>query len=64
MTESQTNASRIRKLNATIRYAMWSVFRVTGRLGPVPREDVAAEAEVLVEQLAAKDVVVRGSYDV
>ena len=64
MTGAQTNASRIRKLNATIRYAMWSVFRVTGRLGPVPREDVAAEAEVLVEQLAAKDVVVRGSYDV
>jgi len=29
MTGSQTNASRIRALNATTRYAMWSVFRVT-----------------------------------
>ena len=64
MTESQTNASRIRKLNATIRYTMWSVFRVAGRLGPARREDVAAEVGILLEQLAAKDVMVRGSYDV
>ena len=64
MTESQTNASRIRKLNATIRYTMWSVFRVVDQLGPARREDVAAEVGVLLEQLAAKDVMVRGSYDV
>jgi chlorite dismutase len=64
MTESQTNASRIRKLNATIRYTMWSVFRAVGQLGPARREDVAAEVGVLLEQLAAKDVMVRGSYDV
>jgi chlorite dismutase len=64
MTESQTNASRIRKLNATIRYTMWSVFRVVGPLDPARREDVAAEVGVLLEQLAAKDVMVRGSYDV
>jgi hypothetical protein len=43
MTGSQTNASRIRALNATIRYALWSVFRVAGRLGPAPREEVTAE---------------------
>ena len=64
MTESQTNASRIRKLNATIRYTMWSVFRVVDQLGPARREDVAAEVGILLEQLAAKDVMVRGSYDV
>jgi hydrogen peroxide-dependent heme synthase len=64
MTESQTNASRIRKLNATIRYTMWSVFRVVDQLGPARREDVAAEVGVLLERLAAKDVMVRGSYDV
>jgi hypothetical protein len=64
MTEPRTNASRIRALNAAIRYAMWSVFRVDGRLGPAPREDVVAEAEALLELLAGKDVVVRGSYDV
>jgi len=64
MTESQTNASRIRKLNATMRYTMWSVFRVAGQLGPAAREDVTAEVDVLLEQLAANDVMVRGSYDV
>jgi chlorite dismutase len=64
MTESQSNASRIRELNATIRYAMWSVFRVADRLGPVPREEVTTEVEALLEQVAGKDVVVRGIYDV
>jgi peroxiredoxin len=64
MTESQTNASRLRGLNATIRYTMWSVFRVADQLGPAPRDEVTAEVEALVEQLAGKDVVVRGTYDV
>jgi peroxiredoxin len=64
MTDPQTNASRIRELNATIRYAMWSVFRVADRLGAAPREEVTAEVEALLEQVAAKDVVVRGTYDV
>jgi chlorite dismutase len=64
MTESQTNAARLRELNATIRYTMWSVFRVADPLGPAPREEVAAEVDGLLEQLAGKDVVVRGTYDV
>ena len=62
MTE-QTNAARINELNATIRYTMWSVFKVASPL-PTLREDVAGEVEALVEQLAGKDVVVRGTYDV
>ena len=64
MTGGQTNASRIRELNATIRYAMWSVFRMDGRLGAAPSEEITAEAEALLEQLADQDVVVRGIYDV
>jgi hydrogen peroxide-dependent heme synthase len=64
MTESQTNASRLRELNTTIRYTMWSVFRAADQLGPAPRDEVTAEVETLLEQLAGKDVVVRGSYDV
>jgi chlorite dismutase len=63
-TESQTNAARIRELNATIRYTMWSVFRVADPLGPAPRDEVAAEVDGLLGQLAEKDVVVRGTYDV
>ncbi|MCW2639137.1 MAG: putative chlorite dismutase [Dactylosporangium sp.] len=64
MTESQTNAARLRELNATIRYTMWSVFRVADQLGPAPRDEIAAEVDGLLGQLAEKDVVVRGTYDV
>src|SRR5919112_2835950 len=63
MSEQQTNAARINELNARIRYTMWSVFRVAAPL-PALREDVAREVDVLFEQLAGKDVVVRGTYDV
>jgi chlorite dismutase len=63
-TESQSNAARIRELNATVRYTMWSVFRVADPLGPAPRDKLAAEVDGLLGQLADKDVVVRGTYDV
>jgi hydrogen peroxide-dependent heme synthase len=59
----QSNAARLKELNAQIRYTMWSVFRAAGPL-PALREPLAAEVETLVEQLAAKDVTVRGTYDV
>jgi hydrogen peroxide-dependent heme synthase len=59
----RTNAARLRELNDTIRYTMWSVFRAAAPL-PAHRDDLAAEAEALLEQLAGKDVVVRGTYDV
>ena len=63
MTEQQSNAARVRELNATVRYTMWSVFRVGTPLPPL-REELAGEVDALVEQLAGKDVVVRGTYDV
>jgi peroxiredoxin len=59
-----TNAARIRELNDTIRYTMWSVFRAETPLGPKPRAELSAEVDALVADLAAKDVVVRGAYDV
>ncbi|HEX2771720.1 MAG TPA: hydrogen peroxide-dependent heme synthase [Micromonosporaceae bacterium] len=62
MTE-QTNAARLRELNETIRYTMWSVFRSTGPL-PTLRDGLAGEVESLFEGLAEKDVVVRGTYEV
>jgi len=58
-----SNAARIRELNDTIRYTMWSVFRVAEPLGPV-RTECAAEVDELFGQLAGKDVAVRGIYDV
>ncbi|OJF09399.1 hydrogen peroxide-dependent heme synthase [Couchioplanes caeruleus] len=63
MSEAQTNAARINELNATIRYTMWSVFRATTPL-PALRDDLAGEVDALFEQLAGKDVTVRGTYDV
>jgi chlorite dismutase len=62
MTE-QTNAARLRELNETVRYTMWSVFRAAEPL-PALRDDLAAEADALVADLETKDVVVRGTYDV
>jgi len=59
----QTNAARLRELNETIRYTMWSVFRVATPL-PALREGLVSEVDSLIEQLAAKDVTVRGTYDV
>jgi chlorite dismutase len=66
MADEQTtnpNAQRLRELNDTIRYTMWSVFRAASPL-PADRAGLGAEADELFEQLAAKDVVVRGVYDV
>jgi chlorite dismutase len=53
-----------REINAMIRYTAWSVFRAARPLGEVDRQPLAAEVGELFEQLAAKDVVVRGTYDV
>ncbi len=62
MTEQITDA-RLRELNAMIRYTMWSVFRAAQPL-PAARDEFASEVETLFEQLAEKDVTVRGTYDV
>ncbi|MDR7273535.1 hydrogen peroxide-dependent heme synthase [Catenuloplanes atrovinosus] len=59
----QTNASRIKELNATIRYTMWSVFKAESPL-PALRDDLTAEVDALFEQLEAKGVAIRGTYDV
>ena len=63
----KSNAAKINELNATIRYTMWSVFRLDVPFegeGDAVRQAEAAELERLVADLAAEDVVVRGIYDV
>nr|WP_296066182.1 hydrogen peroxide-dependent heme synthase [uncultured Actinoplanes sp.] len=59
----QSNAARINELNATIRYTMWSVFQASTPL-PALRDELAGEVDGLFEQLAGKDVTIRGTYDV
>jgi peroxiredoxin len=63
MTESTEAKKKARDLNQVIRYTLWSVFRLKEVL-PEDRTAHAAEVEELFEQLAGKDVTVRGTYDV
>ena len=59
-----TQAAKTRELNDTIRYTMWSVFRLDAVLGSgADRVGEAEEIEVLFGKLAAEDVVVRGVYE-
>jgi peroxiredoxin len=53
-----------RELNDTIRYTMWSVFRLRDVLGETDRDSEAAEVEKLFDELGATDVTIRGLYDV
>lgn len=53
-----------KEINETIRYTMWSVFRLDLPFGEADRAAEAAEVAALVERLAGSDVVVRGLYDV
>jgi hydrogen peroxide-dependent heme synthase len=52
------------ELNDTIRYTMWSVFRVEPGHLPEDRGPAATEAKDYLDALAGKGVVVRGVYDV
>jgi hydrogen peroxide-dependent heme synthase len=52
------------EINAGTRYTMWSVFGLREPLADADRVALGDEADELLEQLAAKDVVVRGTYDV
>ena len=66
MTDSgvpQSNAARLREINASIRYTMWSVFKAAQPL-PALRDNVSSEVDALFGQLGEKDVTVRGIYDV
>src|SRR3978361_261319 len=62
---SATSAGkRAKELNESIRYTMWSVFRLRDVIGEADRGAEADELEKFVAGLAERDVVVRGLYDV
>jgi hydrogen peroxide-dependent heme synthase len=63
-TDQRSIGKRANELNASIRYTMWSVFRLARPLGEEGRHLVADEVAELIAELAHKDVVVRGTYDV
>src|SRR5215217_9599149 len=62
--QARSIGKRANELNASIRYTMWSVFRLARPLGHDQRSAAAEEATALLDGLAGKDVVVRGVYDV
>ena len=54
-----------KEINDTIRYTMWSVFRLAETFGDqYDRDGEATEVEELFAKLAGDDVIVRGTYDV
>ncbi|GAB2875152.1 hydrogen peroxide-dependent heme synthase [Nocardioides pacificus] len=59
-----SNAARVREINDSIRYTMWSVFKLDRVLGDADRVAEATEVEQLFKALDAEGVVVRGVYDV
>ncbi len=63
-TMSTSKAARAKEINDSIRYTMWSVFRLASPLGDDDRGVEATEVEKLFAELAESDVVVRGVYDV
>ena len=63
-TPAKPGAARIREINDSIRYAMWSVFAVAEPIAGEDRDALATEVEELFTDLAERDVVVRGTYDV
>jgi hydrogen peroxide-dependent heme synthase len=62
-TRTPNAGKKAKDLNEIIRYTLWSVFRLRQPL-PDDRAGHAAEVQELFDQLAAKDVTVRGTYDV
>ena len=55
---------RARELNETVRWTLHAVFRAEGSLPEEQRAAAAEQAQEVLDQAAAKDVVTRGTYDV
>ena len=63
-TDAAPISRKARELNEMIRYTAWSVFRAAAPLPGEGRAALAEEVEGLYAELAEKDVVVRGTYEV
>ncbi len=64
MKDMVNKVASAREINATVRYTLWSVFRLRDVLGPdADRAAEAAEVDDLLGKLAADDTITRGVYD-
>jgi len=59
-----SNARRAKELNETIRYTMWSVFKLRDEFGDADRATEAKEVQALLDELDEADTTTRGVYDV
>ena len=65
MSDKRPNQGKLaRDLNDTIRYTMWSVFKLRDVIGEGDRAAEAHEVEKLFAELGDADVTIRGLYDV
>jgi hydrogen peroxide-dependent heme synthase len=64
MTDTARAGLKARELNEVIRYTAWSVFRAVKPIPDEARATYAQEVDELFADLADKDIVVRGSYEV
>src|SRR3954447_1318811 len=62
--QARSIGKRANELNATIRYTMWSVFRLARPPGAAERWEAADEGAARLGERAGRGVVVRGVYDV
>ena len=63
-TKPVSKATRTKELNDTIRYTMWSVFKLRDVIAASDRDTEASEVEALFASQGEEDIVVRGTYDV
>lgn len=61
--DTANKGKRAKEVNETIRYTMWSVFKLERVFHDADRAAEAAEVDALFAKLADNDVVVRGTYD-
>ncbi|MFL0458931.1 hydrogen peroxide-dependent heme synthase [Kytococcus sedentarius] len=59
----RVSPSKVREINESIRYTMWSVFEVPAALPADRIEEIATEAEAFFGGLVDQGVEVRGVYD-
>jgi chlorite dismutase len=64
MTDTARAGLKARELNEVIRYTAWSVFRAVKPIPDEARVTHAQEVDELFADLADKDIVVRGTYEV
>ncbi len=60
----RVSPSKVREINESLRYTMWSVFEVPQALPAGRVAEMAAEAQAFLDGLSEQGVEVRGVYDV